>query len=260
MEGPRASIQPLATGGARPTPGKQAVARMNIARLQSNWDQVNDAIAAAATRAGRDPSGVRLVAVTKRNPAAFVRALAGIGATDLGENYPQELWGKAEALVDLAAVRWHLIGHLQRNKLKRTLPLVRMVHAVDSAPLLAAIDAWAGTVADPPAVCLQVNTSGEEAKHGWGPDAPGPLAEAVTAPRHVRVAGLMTIAGYGTTNDEARPCFEHLRSLRDDLETRTGRHLPELSMGMSGDFAAAIAAGSTLIRVGSALFEGVEAG
>ena len=231
---------------------------MNVSRLQANWDHVRGAMAAAARRAGRDPASVRLVAVTKRNPPEWVRPLVALGAIDLGENYPRELWDKAEALADLAAVRWHLIGHLQSNKLKKTLPLVRLVHGVDSLKLLAAIDAWAASVADPPDVCLQVNTSSEEAKHGWAPDELLAVAEQVAAVRHVRVVGLMTIAGYGTTNAEARPLFEHLRLLGDRVRAATGLPLPELSMGMSGDFEAAIEEGSTLVRVGSALFEGVD--
>ena len=236
---------------------------MNRDRLRENWQEVNAAITAAARSAGRDPSTVRLVAVTKRNPAEWVRALAELGATDLGENYPQELWAKADALADLARVRWHLIGHLQGNKLSRTLPTVRMVHAVDSLKLLRAIDTWAAAHPDHPLdVCLQVNTSAEASKHGWTPaEISDPAVLDVLGRRwSVRVVGLMTIAGYGTSNDEARPLFAELRSLRDDLQARTGLALPELSMGMSGDFAAAIAEGSTLVRVGSALFEGVGAG
>ena len=234
--------------------------RMNRDRLRENWDQVNTAINDAARIARRDPSSVRLVAVTKRNPAEWVRALVELGATDLGENYPQELWDKAEALADLAGIRWHLIGHLQGNKLKKTLPLVRMIHAVDSIKLLQAIDDWVAANPDQDhEVCLQVNTSAEESKHGW-------TSEEIMSPetldvlgriQNVQVVGLMTIAGYGTSDDEARPMFAQLRQCRDDLRSRTGLELPELSMGMSGDFAAAIAEGSTLVRVGSALFDGV---
>lgn len=231
---------------------------MNSARIAENWHRVRAAIAAAATRAGRDPAGVRLVAVTKRHPPEWVRPLVALGAADLGENYPQELWGKAEALADLAPIRWHLIGHLQTNKVNRTLPLVTLVHGVDSLRLLGAVDAWAGAHPGRPIeVCLQFNTSGEGSKHGFDPDDLPALDEALTdSLRAVRVVGLMTIAGYDTTPDEARPCFERLRLFRDRLRARTGLDLPELSMGMSGDFEAAIAEGSTLVRVGSALFEG----
>ena len=234
------------------------VVRMHAARIRENWLRINGAIADSARAAGRDPAEVRLVAVTKRNPPEWVRPLVDLGQLDLGENYPQELWGKAEALADRPEARWHLIGHLQTNKIKKTLPLVRLVHGVDSLKLLAAVDDWAGANPDHPIeVCLQVNTSAEDAKHGWSPAELPAAADAIAAVRHARVVGLMTIAGYGTTDAEARPMFDALRDLRDRMRATTGLPLPELSMGMSGDFAAAVAAGSTLVRVGSALFEGV---
>ena len=141
---------------------------MDIGRLRDNYRAVLDRIAAAASRAGRDPAGVTLVAVTKTNPAAMIRPLVNLGARDLGENYPQELWRKAEELADLPA-RWHLIGHLQGKKVKATVPLVRMVHGVNTLKLLRALDVLAAEIPDPPAVCLQVNASGEASKHGWAP-------------------------------------------------------------------------------------------
>ena len=228
---------------------------MNPARLRDNWLAVKARIIESAVCSGRDAASVRLVAVTKRNPPEPIRELVGLGQLDLGENYPQELWSKAEALADLPAC-WHLIGHLQGNKAKKTASLVRMIHGVDSLKLLRTLDELAATLADPPSVCLQVNASGEESKHGWGPEALLADAEAIAACRSIPVVGLMTIAGYGTTNDEARPTFAALRELRDRLRAATGLPLPELSMGMSGDYEAAIGEGATLIRIGSALFEG----
>jgi hypothetical protein len=200
-----------------------------------------------------------LVAVTKRSPPEWIRPLVGCGAIDLGENYPQELWRKAEALADLRdSVRWHLIGHLQSNKVKKTLPMVAMIHAVDSLKLLQIVDESARSLANPPAVCLQVNTSSEESKHGW--DAAGILAdgEAIAACRSIPIVGLMTMAALGTTPETARGSFGALRGLREALRGRTGLSLDELSMGMSNDFETAIEEGATLVRVGSALFEGVE--
>lgn len=231
---------------------------MNVDRLRENLEQVLSAIAEAARRSGRDPQSVGLVAVTKRVEPEVVRELVGLGAHDLGENYPQELWRKAEALADLP-VQWHLIGHLQGNKLKRTAPLVRMIHSVDSLRLLQAInDLMAQQPADKrSAVLLQVNCSAEEAKHGWSPEAVEQDAEAIAACQHTPVLGLMTMAGYGTTTESARPSFVQLRTVRDRLRALTGLALPELSMGMSGDFVAAIEEGATRVRVGSALFEGV---
>ena len=203
-----------------------------------------------------------LVAVTKKWPAELVRPLVAAGAVDLGENYPQELWKKVEALADLpGTLRWHLIGHLQSNKARRTMPMVAMIHAVDSLKLLKTLNDLAGEQgeAKAPRVCLQVNTSGEEAKHGWSGAQILEDSAAIAACRSIPIVGLMTMAAWGTDAETARPSFVTLRETRDALALRTGLSLPELSMGMSGDFETAIEEGATLVRVGSALFEGVEA-
>ncbi|HEX8199840.1 MAG TPA: YggS family pyridoxal phosphate-dependent enzyme [Isosphaeraceae bacterium] len=230
---------------------------MDRKRLRENWETVRGRMAEAARRSGRPAGSVTLVAVTKRSPAAWLRPLVDLGAMDLGENYPQELWGKAATLADLP-VRWHLIGHLQGNKARRTLPLVRLVHGVDSPRLLGALDARAAGMADPPSACLQVNVSGETTKHGWSPEALFGDAGLFAACRHLPIVGLMTMAALGTTAEAARPAFARLRALRDALRAETGLALNELSMGMSHDYEVAIEEGATLIRVGSALFEGVE--
>lgn len=229
------------------------------ALIRRNLESVQARIGAAARRTGRAAEAVTLVAVTKKCPVELVRPLVDAGALDLGENYPQELWRKAESLRDNAQpVRWHLIGHLQSNKARRTLPMVTMVHAVDSLKLLHVLDALAQELPSTPLVCLQVNTSGEEAKHGWSPQEVMADADAIAACRAIRVVGLMTMAAWGTDAETARPSFVQLRQTRDALRQRTGLPLPELSMGMSGDFESAIEEGATLVRVGSALFEGVE--
>jgi pyridoxal phosphate enzyme (YggS family) len=231
---------------------------MNEAQLRDNLRSVHDRIARAADRSGRQKTDVTLVAVTKRHPTEWVRALVGLGVSNLGENYPQELWSKAEALADLP-ISWHHIGHLQGNKAKRTLPLVRMIHGVDSLKLLLTLDELAASpgAADPPSVCLQVNTSAEPAKHGWSPEGLRADAHTIAAVRRIKVVGLMTMAPLGTEGNDARPFFARLRELRDELRNLLDRPLPHLSMGMSGDFEAAILEGATLVRVGSALFEGV---
>ncbi len=226
--------------------------------MRHNLETVRGQIAEAARRSGRDPVSVTLIAVTKRSSPELVRHLVELGASELGENYPQELRRKAEALADLP-VRWHLIGHLQGNKAKATYALVRMIHAVDSLKLLRALDEMAVDHANPPAVCLQVNTSGEASKHGWSPEQILCDADAIAACRAIPVVGLMTIAGLGTSAEEARPAFARLREVRDALRARTGLTLDALSMGMSNDFYVAIEEGATLVRVGSALFEGVRA-
>jgi pyridoxal phosphate enzyme (YggS family) len=231
---------------------------MNEARLRTNWEAVRQRVADAASKAGRELQSVRLVAVTKRSSAEVVRGLViACGASDLGENYPQELWRKAEALGGLS-VRWHLIGHLQSNKARRTLPLVTMVHSVDSLKLLSLLDELAAELPTPPGVCLQVNASDEATKHGWSADGILADAEAIAAYRKIPVAGLMTMAAPGPDAESARPSFVRLRATRDALRARTGLALPELSMGMSGDYEVAIEEGATLVRMGSALFEGVE--
>jgi pyridoxal phosphate enzyme (YggS family) len=149
---------------------------------------------------------------------------------------------------------------LQGNKAKRTLPLVRTIHAVDSLKLSLALDELVGTLGmnQPPRVCLQVNTSAEPSKHGWTAEDLLGDADAIADVKRLPLVGLMTIAPLGAEGEAARPYFAALRSTRDRLSSAIGRALPELSMGMSGDFEAAIAEGATLVRVGSALFEGVE--
>jgi pyridoxal phosphate enzyme (YggS family) len=229
---------------------------MNRDRLRANLESIQARIEAATRRSGRDPGAVRLVAVTKTCPVDQAAALIELGARDLGENYPQELWRKSDALAGMP-VCWHLIGHLQGNKAKRTAPLVGWIHGVDSLKLLQALDELAVTLKAPPRVCLQVNTSGEPSKHGW---SPGPLredADRIAALGRIPIVGLMTMAALGTDPEAARPSFTLLRNLREELRVRTGLPLDELSMGMSNDFETAIEEGATLVRIGSALFEGV---
>jgi PLP dependent protein len=231
---------------------------MHEERLHENLESVRSRIVSAAHRVGRDPTSVTLVAVTKRTPVELVAPLVACGVHDLGENYPQELWKKVEAQGGRSGgVRWHLIGHLQGNKARKTLPLVHMIHAVDSLKLLETLDELARDQGEPPAVCLQVNTSGETTKHGWSPEEIPRDAEAIAACRRIPVVGLMTMTALGATPAEARASFVRLRAVQAALRDRTGLALPELSMGMSADFEEAIEEGATLVRVGSALFEGV---
>ena len=185
--------------------------------------------------------------------------LAAAGCTDLGESRPQELWHKAGELASASgahAIRWHLVGHLQRNKIRRTLPLVSLIHSVDSLRLLEAIDAeWQTLTASsnkppkPVRILLEVNTSGEAAKHGLAPDEVEPLLAAATRFPRVEICGLMTMAALEGGPAVAARNFATLRQLADRLR------LKERSMGMSGDFEAAIAEGATIVRIGSALWE-----
>jgi pyridoxal phosphate enzyme (YggS family) len=228
-------------------------------RVRHNLEEIQDRITRAAAQAGRLPSEVRLVAVTKKSAPEWIRALLDCGVFDLGENYPQELWKKSEVLADRAqAIHWHLIGHLQTNKVKKTLPLVKMIHSVDSLKLLKVLNDAVKAVPDPPLVCLQVNTSGEESKHGWAPAQLLAESSAIATCQSVPIVGLMTMAALEGTPDNTRASFALLRQTRDALREKTGLALPELSMGMSGDFELAILEGATLVRIGTAIFEGLE--
>ncbi|MCE5302647.1 MAG: YggS family pyridoxal phosphate-dependent enzyme [Planctomycetaceae bacterium] len=220
----------------------------NVARVRSH-------IADAAARVGRSPDAVTLVAVTKYVSAEMVRPLVAADCFELGESRPQKLWDKAAALADLP-VRWHMIGHLQRNKVRKTLPLVTLIHSIDSPQLLTEIDEQAE---QPVRALLEVNISGEAAKHGFTPESLERFLPELAKCRHVTVHGLMAMAALEGGPDEARRDFAALRQLRDRLQTQCppGMTLNELSMGMSNDFEAAIEEGATLVRVGSALFEGV---
>ncbi|HJT35817.1 MAG TPA: YggS family pyridoxal phosphate-dependent enzyme [Pirellulales bacterium] len=228
----------------------------DLTPLTGNLARIRERIADAALASGRIADAVTLVAVTKYVEPSLARALAEAGCLDLGESRPQELWRKAEALADLP-VRWHLIGHLQRNKIARTLPLVSLVHSADSLRLIEAIDAEAAALPRPVPVLLEVNISGEAAKHGFTPDELAPLGPRLAALAHIEVRGLMCMASRDSDQDQARREFERLRILRDRLrgDWPDRLRLDELSMGMSGDFEAAIAEGATLVRIGSSLFE-----
>lgn len=226
--------------------------------IADNLARVRDRMARAALAAGRLPDSIRLAAVSKYVDAAAAACLLDAGCTMLAESRPQELWAKAAA-PELAAARWHLVGRLQRNKVRRTLPLVELIHSVDSERLLAEIDAQAAALGLRPRVLLEVNCSADVAKQGFSADEARRLAPSLDDYRQVQVAGLMTMAALEGGPAVARRNFAALRALRDELAAGSGgrRPLAELSMGMSGDFEEAIAEGATLVRVGSLLFEGL---
>lgn len=210
---------------------------------------VEDRIDRACRRAGRSRSEVTLVAVTKTVSVQVADLLPSLDLLDLGENRPQELWRKAPALP--RSVRWHLIGHLQRNKVERTVPLVHLIHSVDSLRLLEALEQQG----HPVEILLEVNASGEEAKHGFRPDEVPGLASVLNGLRQVRVRGLMTMAAHESDSEQCRPTFSLLRRLRDRLQEAVGEtnRLEHLSMGMSNDFEVAVEEGATLIRLGTLL-------
>ena len=216
---------------------------------------VRERIAAACAAAGRDPATVRLLPVTKNHPAAAVALAAAAGFETVGENRVQEAVAKqAECAAQNLRVRWELIGHLQSNKARLAAQHFDRIQSVESAKLLDALDREAAAAGRVLPVLLQINAGNDPAKFGAEPaDAPRLLELALTLPA-LRVEGLMTIAPLSEDCDVARRTFANLRTIRDDLAAQFGVALPELSMGMSGDLAEAIAEGSTLVRVGTALF------
>src|SRR5262245_11223667 len=228
-------------------------------RIRDNLARVRENIAAAASRAGRSAESLTLVGVTKYVQPETARLLVEAGLTDLGESRAQELWRKAEGLADLK-VRWHMIGHLQRNKVKRTLPLANLIHSGDSLRLLQEIDKEAAAQALVAHVLLEANVSGDASKTGLKPCEIEPIFPEVIKLKNVGVKGLMTMAGLEGGAERARHDFAALRELRGQLRPKCSDNiaLNELSMGMSGDYQVAIEEGSTIVRVGSALFEGIE--
>jgi pyridoxal phosphate enzyme (YggS family) len=226
--------------------------------IAANVNQVRERIAAAALAAGRDPAEIKLVAVSKYVDAATAALLVAAGCRSLGEARPQQLWEKAAA-PELAGVEWHLIGRLQRNKIRRTLPLVSLIHSVDSERLIAAINDEAAVLGLTSRVLLEVNCSGDAAKQGFAVEEVRALLPAIPNYAHLEVAGLMTMASLDGDDAVAQANFAALRILRDELarDSPPNVTLAELSMGMSGDFEIAIAEGATIVRVGSSLFEGL---
>jgi len=230
-------------------------------RLADNLAGLRRRIAAAALAGGRAADCVTLVAATKYMSAERARAVVAAGCADLGESRPQEFWSKAAALADLP-VHWHFIGHLQRNKVRRTLPGVALFHSIDSERLLATLDAEAAALGRRASVLLEVNISAETAKHGFAPTDVERLLQSWPGYGHVEVRGLMGMARLDGGPAAAEQDFARLRGLRDRLipGLPPGVSLAELSMGMSGDFEAAIRQGATLVRIGSALTEGLSGG
>jgi len=233
-----------------------------ITRLGENLARVGDRIAAAAQRSGRRRADITLVAVTKYVDANVVPQLAAAGCTDIGESRPQELWSKAESLArtpHTEAIRWHLVGHLQRNKIDRTLSLVSLIHSIDSLRLAESINQSAAKQSRCISALVEVNVSGDTAKHGFAPSEIQPLLPRLAALDHLEIRGLMAMASPEGDLDAARRQFAALRQLRDRLRSIAPQkmELTELSMGMSGDFEIGIEEGATIVRIGSALFEGI---
>ncbi len=220
--------------------------------LAHNLADIRARIARAAARSGRTESDVELVAVSKTFPAAAVREAWEAGQTVFGESRVQEAAAKIPDLP--GALHWHFIGHLQKNKIRRTLPLFELFHGIDSVETALAMDRMAAEDGFHPRVLLEVNVAGESTKFGFPPAILERELDTLLALPRLQIEGLMAIAPYDDDAEAARPHFRALRDLRDRLTERTGLPFGTLSMGMSGDFEVAIEEGATLVRVGSALF------
>jgi pyridoxal phosphate enzyme (YggS family) len=234
-------------------------------RCRSNLARVREAVAEACRRAGRAPESVRIVGVTKYVPPVWGAMLLEAGCPDLGESRPQSLWERAAAFTasgpPWSAARWHLIGRLQRNKVRRTLPLVSLIHSLDSRRLLDEIAAEALAQQIRVEALVEVNLDGDPGRSGVAPEGVGDLLDAA-AGSPVEIRGLMGMASAPTPGGEdgtARRQFGLLRALRDRHAADHPR-LVELSMGMSGDFVDAILEGATIVRIGSTLWEGMDDG
>ncbi len=222
--------------------------------LRDRLAEVRGRIEAACRRVGRDPSTVRLVAVSKTKPASAIREAYEAGQRDFGENYAQELRDKMRALADLSDLRWHFIGPVQRNKVRYLAGKVALCHAIDRLEVAQALSERSLREGRPTPVLVAVHLGGEVTKHGVDPsDAPA-LVEAMAALPGLEVHGLFTLPPFHEAPEDTRPYFRELAGLRARLATRGRNPMPELSMGMSHDFEVAIEEGATLVRVGTALF------
>ncbi|MDR3211107.1 MAG: YggS family pyridoxal phosphate-dependent enzyme [Planctomycetota bacterium] len=223
--------------------------------VADNLRQIQAGVAAAASRAGRSPAGVTLLAASKTATPAALQELFRLGVRDFGENRVAEAGERLTAL-GTAGVNWHFIGHLQRNKAAAALAAGFLtIHSLESVRLVEVLGRECQRFGLKATVFLEVNVSGEVSKYGVTPEATEPLAEQVLATPTLRLAGLMTMAPYSSDPETARPIFRGLRQCRDRLEARLGVELPQLSMGMSGDYQVAVEEGSTLVRIGTALFQ-----
>jgi pyridoxal phosphate enzyme (YggS family) len=221
-------------------------------QIRQNLEEIKRRLEDAARRAGRDPADIRLVAVTKTVGLERLQEAVAAGQTLFGENYVQEAKTKIASLG--SGLTWHFIGHLQSNKAKAAVELFDLIHSVDRASLAQALEQAAARRDKIQDILLQVNLAGEASKSGTAPDNAQDLLREVSKMPHLRVLGLMTMPPWFDDPERVRPYFRALRELRDRLRGLHLADLPELSMGMTGDFEAAVAEGATLVRIGTAIF------
>jgi pyridoxal phosphate enzyme (YggS family) len=220
--------------------------------LAAQLQIVRQRIAAACLRSGRDPAAVTLLAVSKNQPPETIRAAAAAGLSLFGENRVQEAKSKISQCP--GPLRWHFIGHLQSNKCRDAVSLFDMIQSVDSLSLAVEINKWAGHFAKTTPVLLEANIAGESSKFGASPEQLLAILPQINSLPRLEIHGLMTLAPFAPEPERARPVFRRLRELKAECERILGAPLPQLSMGMTGDFEVAIEEGATIIRLGSALF------
>lgn len=223
--------------------------------IKQNLEKVRARMTTAAQNCGRRPDSVKLVAVSKTVTVDKIREGIVSGAIDLGENYVQEARKKIETLVD-QPLTWHFIGHLQSNKAKYAARLFDLIHSVDSLKLAKALDKEAGKAGKVQPILIQVNIAGEETKSGVSEEGAIALVQQVSRLKNLSIRGLMTMPPYFNAPEKVRPFFRRLRQLRDRIAAMNlpGVSMEELSMGMTGDFEAAIEEGATMVRIGTAIF------
>lgn len=223
-----------------------------MAGVNERLEVIRAQIQASVAAAGRAPGDIELVAVSKNHPSESIQEAVDCGQNVFGESRIQEAIAKIPMLS--SSIRWHFIGHLQKNKIRRALPLFELLHSVDSLPLAQQIDRIAGELGLFPHVLLEVNVAGESSKFGFSSDEITRHMEDLLSLGRLQIDGLMTIAPYADDPEHSRRYFARLRELRDSLQKSAGVQLPTLSMGMSGDFNVAIEEGATMIRVGTSIF------
>jgi pyridoxal phosphate enzyme (YggS family) len=224
-----------------------------MSQIAENLQRVRALMAEAAAKSGRQPEGIRLIAVSKGRPLEMIEEARKAGHKAFGENRAQELRDKmGEAPAD---IEWHFIGHLQTNKVNIVVGKVSLIHSIDSERLAGAVSARAGSLGVRQDVLAQINVSGEESKYGMDVEGVSRLVDMILGEPQLRLRGLMTIAPLVERTEESRPCFRRLRELRDELSDRFPQaDLSCLSMGMSQDYQIAIEEGSNMVRIGTAIF------
>jgi len=224
--------------------------------VSERLERVRERINEACGRVGRDPAEVRIVAVTKGHPAEVIREALAAGLNIIGENRVQEAETKFAELADEVGnkAEWHLVGHLQRNKVRKALAMFSMIHSLDSLRLALEVEKEGAKTQKLTPCLIEVNTSGEASKFGVSPNEVAGLVAEVLKCEHIKLIGLMTVGPLSEDKERIRRSFAMLRELRDRAENVFGCYLPHLSMGMSDDFEIAVEEGATMVRLGRVLF------